>query len=123
MKGKYRADLILLLAVLLIGAVLALRALSSPTGACVHVRVDGTVVAAYSLSDARSEVIAGVNDGSNLLIIENGAAYVSQASCPDGLCIHTGRISKAGQSIVCLPNRVVIEIVSDGAGEVDAVTG
>jgi hypothetical protein len=49
----------------------------------------------------------------NVLVIQDGYAYMKEADCPDGLCIHQGRIHKAGQSIVCLPNRVVVTIESD----------
>lgn len=46
----------------------------------------------------------------NTLIIENGTAYMKEAACKRGVCVHTGRISKKGESIICLPNKVIAEI-------------
>lgn len=93
----------------MLAAVLLLR---SP-GGTVQVRVAGAVTAGYPLDVDASYTITGVNGGTNLLVIEDGAARIEEASCPDGVCVHTGRIRRNGQSIVCLPNQVVVEIVSD----------
>ena len=69
--------------------------------------------AGYPLDVDASYTITGANGGTNLLVIEDGAARIEEASCPDGVCVHTGRIRRNGQSIVCLPNQAVVEIVSD----------
>ncbi|MCH5160968.1 MAG: NusG domain II-containing protein [Clostridiales bacterium] len=45
------------------------------------------------------------------VVIEDGCVYVTGSTCRDGTCEHIGKISRAGQSIVCLPNEVVISIV------------
>ena len=109
-----KADLLLLAAALVFGAVLAavLLLLRSP-GGTVQVRVAGAVTAGYPLDVDASYTITGADGGMNLLVIEDGAARIEEASCPDGVCVHTGRIRRNGQSIVCLPNQVVVEIVSD----------
>ena len=109
-----KADLLLLAAALVFGAVLAavLLLLRSP-GGTVQVRVAGAVTAGYPLDVDASYTITGANGGTNLLVIEDGAARIEEASCPDGVCVHTGRIRRNGQSIVCLPNQVVVEIVSE----------
>lgn len=108
-----KADLLLLAAALVFGAVLAAVLLLRSPGGTVQVRVAGTVTAGYPLDVDASYTITGVNGGTNLLVIEDGAARIEEASCPDGVCVHTGRIRRNGQSIVCLPNQVVVEIVSD----------
>jgi hypothetical protein len=50
---------------------------------------------------------------------------VEEASCPDGLCKSMGRISMSGQSIICLPNKVVIEILDKSretpSSEIDVI--
>ena len=121
MKAKSKkADLLLLGGLLLVGLVLVLVVLlTGKTGAYAQVRVDGTVVATYSLDEDRTETIQGVNGGTNLLVIQDGTAEVTEASCPDGLCVGMGKISKNGQSIICLPNKVVVEVV-ETAEEQDA---
>lgn len=49
--------------------------------------------------------------------IKDGYVWVTDSDCRDGTCEHTGKISRAGQSIVCLPNNVVITI--NGKGDLD----
>lgn len=57
--------------------------------------------------------------GYNELVIENGTVRMLKATCPDQVCVHTGAISKPGQTIVCLPNRVVIEITGSKESAID----
>ena len=82
------------------------------------VTVDGTEIARYSLNRNGTFVL---NGGSNTLIVENGEAWISEANCPDKLCIGFGKISKNGEIIVCLPNRLIVVIEGGEKAEVDAV--
>ena len=67
----------------------------------------------------------------NVLHVENGAAYITDADCPDKVCEKTGKISRVNESIVCLPNKVVVTITGDetadavdpGDSAIDAVSG
>lgn len=59
--------------------------------------------------------------GRNLLEFNDNSVRVIEASCPDKLDVLQGRISKPGEIIVCLPNRLVIEVVGEGKSEIDAV--
>ncbi len=62
-------------------------------------------------------------DGSyNILEIKDGEARITEASCPDKICVNHRAVSKQNQSIVCLPNKVVIEIQNGEEAELDAVT-
>lgn len=109
-----KADLMLIAVVFAVGAVLVtVMLLLSSDGGTAQVRIAGVVTASYPLDRDATYTIDGVNGGTNLLIIENGSARIEEASCPDGICVHTGRVSRNGQSIVCLPNQVVVEIVSE----------
>ncbi len=90
-------------------------------GASVVITVDGEFYGAYEL-DRDQEIPVTVGDQTtNVVCIRDGYAYMREAKCPDHLCIHQGRIAKTGESIVCLPNRVVVTIVSDDEIAVDAV--
>ena len=57
--------------------------------------------------------------GTNTVVIKDGVVYINKASCKNQICVNTGKISKKGESIVCLPNRVELRI--EGASEVDFV--
>jgi hypothetical protein len=121
---NHRTDIILIAAILLIGGIIALvLLLTRKTGAFVEVRVDGKPIASYPLNEDAEYDIAGVDGGINHLIIRGGEAWVESASCPDGLCVNMGHIRHEGASVICLPNKVVIEIVGSGGGGVDVVVG
>ena len=120
---KHKYDLILLAALLLAGCMIALFLLFfSSRGSNVSVTVDGQVTAVFPLDRNVSYTIDGVG-GTNLLVIENGSAYIAEATCPNHLCVKTGRINKVGQSVICLPHRVVVEILGDADDGVDAIAG
>ena len=87
-------------------------------GASAVVTVDGTEIARYPLNRNGTFVL---NGGSNTLIVENGEAWISEANCPDKLCMGFGKISKKGEIIVCLPNRLIVVIEGGEEAEVDAV--
>lgn len=118
-----KADGILIGIFLLIGLLGGiLLFLLGERGQKVQVRVGGEVQAMYRLEDNGRYHIEGVEGGSNTLVIQDGKAWIEDASCPDGLCMHMGKIMQQGQSIVCLPNQVVIEITDTGAEQsVDGV--
>ncbi len=109
-----KADVIALIVILILTAVffLVFRTFKSQ-GKTVIVRVSGEETASYSLDKDRTETINGANGGTNLLVIEDGTVCLKEASCPDKLCVNQGKISKRGESIICLPNEVIVEISSD----------
>ncbi len=108
-KRKFIFDA-LLIALLLAAAIIAAVVIRSSQGAgeSVVVSVDGERVLEAPL-DADGEY--ALADGGNILVIEGGEAYIRSADCPDKLCVNMGRISLEGERIVCLPNRVIVEIV------------
>ena len=79
-------------------------------GDTVTVSVDGKVIATYPLGVDRVEDIRTDGDGLNRLVIKDGKAWVETASCPDGICAAHKPIYREGESIVCLPNKVVITV-------------
>ena len=79
-------------------------------GSYAVIKVDGTEISRLSLSEDQEMDIEGFDGGFNHLIIKNGACYVSEADCPDKLCQKQGKIRRDGESVICLPHRVVITI-------------
>ena len=53
------------------------------------------------------------------VLVSNGKICIAQADCPDQVCVKTGSISRAGESIVCVPNKITITI--NGKSNIDAV--
>jgi hypothetical protein len=60
--------------------------------------------------------------GTNIVQIENGGARMLDADCPDKICVKEGFKDKNGQTIVCLPNRFVVEIKGEDKAETDEVS-
>ena len=76
------------------------------------------------LTSLDKELVIPLDDGNYHLTVhvDGTGVYVSDSDCPGQDCVHTGAISRAGQSIVCLPAQVVISLVG-AASDVDAVLG
>ena len=79
-------------------------------GEAVSVEINGEVVGVYPLSRDGEFSLLG---GSNVLIIEDGKAFMKSADCPDKTCVRSRAVSSVGETIVCLPNRVFISVVGD----------
>lgn len=92
----------------------------------VVIKVDGEIVKIVNLTDTNNIIVNGYDGGTNNVVIENGTVYMTEADCPDKICVNTGKISKIGETIVCLPHRVVVEIQgevsqSDSDDSIDSV--
>ena len=110
---------------LLVGVVvlLALLALllykcTGKTGDFVVVLIDGRETARYRLQEDTEVLIETPDGGTNVLRIVGGTAMVVEANCPDGICADHPPISKTNETIVCLPHKLVVKVVS--ATEADA---
>ncbi len=111
-----RNDIIFIAAILLIAAAgLVYLFVFRSGGDTVKVTVDGELYGVYSLSEDIAEDIITGKDSSNLnrLIIRDGKAYMETASCPDGICVAHRPIFRNGESIVCLPNKVVVTVFTE----------
>ena len=118
-----KADMVLVAVILTIAAIcLFMGKTIKDDGNSVTVSVDGVKTAEYSLKESGTYELSGYEGGYNTLVIEDGVAYLTEADCPDKLCVKQGKVSKVGETIVCLPHRIVIEVVGEGEGEVDAVS-
>lgn len=119
---KYKNDIIFV-AILLIIAVavtFATRLFYARTGEYVKITVDGKEEILLNLGENK-EYRVEHGDDINIVKIKNGTVSVTEANCRDSLCMKQGSIKKNGDSIICLPHKVVISIVSKEKNEVDAV--
>lgn len=123
-KKKLKNDIILvsvIAACLLLS--LAVFLLLRGSGGYAVVIVDGKETVKYPLSkDAIVNIVSDESDDHNTLKIENGKASITSASCPDGVCVAHRAISRNGETIVCLPNKLVIKIISESEDVVDAIS-
>lgn len=118
-----KADIVLFILLILLGGALAFPAMfMSEGGDTVKVTVNGREYGTYKLSDDQ-EITVEKNGHVNKFVIKDGKVDMVEASCKNQICVHEAKISKSGQSIVCLPNRVSIVIEGKGEGEYDTVSG
>ena len=123
MNKRLRSDLLLLGGLAAVGLALFARlSLGRDEGVQVLVRVDGVVTQRFSLSEPRSYTIQTRDEGVNELRIDDGAVWLESANCPDCLCVKQGKIRYAGESIICLPHGVVVELSGQDELALDAVT-
>lgn len=112
----FRNDVIFIVCLLLVAAIgmLYLFVFRSH-GDTVNVTVDGKAYGTYSLSQNITEDIRTGDNGEylNRLVIKDGKAYIETATCPDGICVDHAPIFRDGESIVCLPQRVVVTVITN----------
>lgn len=92
--------------------------LGKETAGTITITVDGEVFGTYSL-EKDQEIPIGKT---NRLVIKDGEADMIEADCPDQICVKHKSISKNKESIVCLPNKVIVEVVGGDETSLDAVT-
>jgi len=120
MNKKTKADIILISALLVITALSYLfLQMNSKEGHYAIVAIDGVETERYSL-DKNGQY--ALNGGTNILVIEDGYAYLIDANCPDKLCVSQGKIQYTGQCITCLPNKLTVTIVGNDNGGTDLVS-
>lgn len=120
---KHKNDIFLVLGVLVVALVFWLYSSfgRSPGGEAV-VTVDGEEIYRLPL-DEDVRLTVGEGERYNVLVISGGEVSVEDASCPDHVCVRSGKVSLDGQTIVCLPNKTVVTVVGGGENELDGVAG
>ncbi len=126
MEQKKKNDIILIGAILVL-ALLAYVGMTLFQGANTHdaeavVLIDGVEYGSFPLDTDVLERIELPDGSYNVLEIKEGKADVTEASCPDGICVNHRAVSRQKQSITCLPNKLVVEIRNGEASDVDAIT-
>ena len=115
-------DKILIGVILLLGILTWLViAITKQEGSKVRVTVDGKEYTVLSLSKDTSYTVELENGEWNTFVIQDGHVDMTEASCPDKLCVHHSDISYQNETIVCLPNKVVLQIIGGKENDVDAV--
>ncbi len=91
-------------------------------GSTVQILTAGKVYGTYDLRNVKKIPILVDGTVTNMLQIENGKAKMIEADCPDKLCLHQKAIAHQGETIVCLPNKIVVEIHGGEQAELDGVS-
>lgn len=115
-------DFLLILAVLIVSAaaLIGCRLFYNQSGSFVQITVNGKVYKELPLDKDTDITIKG-KGGTNILSIRNGYADMTDADCPDKLCVKQKKIHYSGESLVCLPHKVVVTVISDKKSNLDGV--
>lgn len=116
--------LFLLLAAVVLSAGFILTKKEEPSAPVARITRDGELLREISLDEVEESYSFVVEDelGSNTILVEPGRIRVSEADCPDQVCVNQGFISDGTVPVVCLPHKLMIEIVGGGS-EFDAAAG
>ena len=112
-KVRLKRDIILVLSMVIIAAAafLIINFAVKKDGSYEVIKVDGKVIKTLDLNSGETTIeVNGYQGGVNKVVINDGKVSMTEADCPDELCVKTGKISRVGETIVCLPHRVVVEI-------------
>ena len=116
----HRNDVLLVAVLAALGGALALFLFATrQAGGTVRVQVDGETVLELPLGED-TRIVLGDEGRANTLVIEDGTARVAEADCPDQVCVRHGAIQYEGESIVCLPHRLVVTVEGGEVNDVDA---
>lgn len=117
-----KGDCLAILATLLLAAVVFSLFLpgKSEEAAVAEIYLDGRLIRQVPLNTEAEFALSG--DYTNTVTVRDGKIGITASDCPGGDCVHSGFIGTSGRSVVCLPNRLEIRVVSS-AGDVDFVVG
>ena len=121
--------LIGILMMIAIGMFFVVKIFQSGTGGTLEVSVDGRLYETVHYGDDTTREIRIDHNGNlNVVRISDGKIKMVYADCPDQVCVHHRPIQYNNQTIVCLPNKVVVEITNqtlqpEQPDEVDGISG
>lgn len=112
MKIK-KGDIFISLGLLILSFLLAMYFQSfnsKEEGQYIRIEHNSKLVGEYPL-DVDKEIVLDGDGQYNKVIIKDGKAYMKEANCRDQICVHMREISIDGETIICLPNRVFVEVI------------
>ena len=115
-----KADFLLFFIFIAVAALIAAVPLVRSSDGAPRVRIiaQGELAGIYPL-DIDNEIEIERDGHRNVVVIKDNTVHMDYSDCKNQVCVNTGKISKAGETIVCLPNYVIVEIVSSEEGGED----
>ena len=123
-KIKKRREIWFIVIAVGAAAILYFSGILAPGGKGVYAVIycDGEEMMRVPLTEEYTEIPVETPFGTNRVVISHGEVCVTEADCPDKLCVKQGKIHNHGQTIVCLPHKLVVEIEGGKAPEYDVVS-
>lgn len=116
-------DLLIAALVLALAGGVALCFLPQDTGQVyAEIYQDQTLLKRIPLSGDSRETVTVEGAAVNQIKIDGRTVCFSESTCPDQVCVRSGVLTRAGQTAVCLPNRVIVRLTGSDP-EVDIIAG
>ena len=113
-QKRCRNDMLLILGIILaVGLLSIVYFTTKKDGAYAVITKNGEEIGIYSLSEDIKIPIKDGEEITNTLVIKDGKAYMESAVCPDQICVKHRVVSKANETIVCLPSKIVVKIIAE----------
>ena len=122
MRNKLKfGDFIIIGVVLVMAGALAAALAFHSSGDKLYAEVwqNDKLIERVALTDSTDKTID--LDGHNVIVLHGKTAEIQSADCPDQVCVRTGRLTRAGQVAVCLPNRVILKLTGTSTDGIDAI--
>lgn len=117
-----RNDIILIAIILILGiGLFGFMYMNKKEGGKVEISIKGEVVKELPLNEDTTYTIEDTDGHKNVLVIKDGYATIKSASCPDQVCVYQKDIHYNGESLICLPNQVMIRVIDGEKQEMDSV--
>ena len=106
---------VVLIGVILVAAVAGMLVIQSvrEEGAQVVITWNGEVEGTYPLDEDQTFVFEGESGGYNVVTIEDGFVFMEEANCPDQICVKHKPLNQTADPIVCLPNSLVVKVITN----------
>ena len=122
MRNKLKfGDFVIIGVVLVMAGALAAALAFHSSGDKLYAEVwqNDQLIERVALTDSTDKTID--LDGHNVIVLHGKTAEIQSADCPDQVCVRTGRLTRAGQVAVCLPNRVILKLTGTSTDGIDAI--
>jgi len=96
--------------------------MSQKQGDRVELYQNGVLLETLPLNKDVERNIVSDHGGYNVVRIQDGQVSVTEASCPDQVCVRHGPTKQTADPIVCLPNRLEVKVIYERDGGLDGVT-
>lgn len=96
--------------------------LNRQSGSTAVIKQGDKVIRTVNLSEPYEETIYDGHGGYNVICVKNGRIAVTEANCPDKVCVNQGYTDNGAVPIVCLPHKLSVTVIKD-KNDVDAVAG
>ena len=122
LKALKKGDFVIFAVILIIATICLIPFINTQADQLIcEISQDNKIIHKIILNKGyKDKITVETENGKNIIHIENNSVWFDYSDCPDQECIHTGKLTHAGQIAVCLPNKVIIKLIGQ-QNQIDAI--